>query len=85
MSHETKPSPRYIIEIGEITAGVALSESGGFAFVASDPRFAALERRSFRTPGRIVEAACALVAPPRRRPQFAGSAGNRRPAATQAA
>lgn len=61
MSRESTPYPGYIIEVGETAAGVALSERGGYAFVAADRRFAALEARRFRTLGKVIEAACEVV------------------------
>lgn len=47
----------FIIEIGEIAAGVAVRERGGFAFVATDRRFNVLDGSKFKRVHQIENAA----------------------------
>ena len=38
----------FVIEIGEVAAGLALRERGGFSFVATDRRFNVLDGSKFK-------------------------------------
>ena len=49
--------PAFAIEVGDVSAGLALRERGGFSFVASDPRFRILEGSRFRRLNQLEEAA----------------------------
>jgi hypothetical protein len=49
--------PAFAIEIGDVSAGLALRERGGFSFVAADPRFRLLDGSRFRRLAQLEEAA----------------------------
>lgn len=49
--------PAFAIEIGDVSAGLALRERGGFSFVAADPRFRVLDGSRFRRLAQLEEAA----------------------------
>lgn len=53
--------PVFAIEIGDISAGIALRERGGFSFVAADPRFRVLDGSRFRRLAQLEEAARTLA------------------------
>ena len=38
----------FVIEIGEVAAGLAVRERGGFSFVATDRRFSVLDGSKFK-------------------------------------
>jgi hypothetical protein len=47
----------FVIEIGDISAGVAVRERGGFAFVATDRRFNVLDGSKFKRIQQVENAA----------------------------
>jgi hypothetical protein len=59
--------PAYAIEVGDIAAGLAVRERGGFSFVAADPRFRLLEGSRFRRVEQVEAAARNLARAVRRR------------------
>lgn len=54
-------TPAFAIEVGGISAGLALRERGGFSFFASDPRFRVLDGSHFRRLAQLEEAARTLA------------------------
>jgi hypothetical protein len=59
----------YVIEVGELAAGIVVRDSRRYRFYASDSRFSPLEGRAFRGPQAAWAAARALLGdrPARRR------------------
>ena len=47
----------FVIEIGDISAGVAVRERGGFSFVATDRRFNVLDGSKFKRIQQVENAA----------------------------
>ena len=51
----------YVIEVGELAAGIIVRDSRRYRFYASDPRFGALEGRAFGGPEAAWAAARSLL------------------------
>jgi len=60
-AQNTFDSDTYIIEIGDVAAGIALRERGGYSFVASDRPFRVLDGSRFRRVQQIESAARSVL------------------------
>lgn len=63
---EIAPPPARVIEIGEITAGIAVPERGGVRFFSSERSFDALDGTLFRSVEQAARAARGRRRPVRR-------------------
>ncbi len=55
--HHAEPAPPRVIEVGEITAGIAVPEPGGVRFFASSRDFAPLDGTVYRSVEQAARAA----------------------------